>query len=87
MQMSGSPISDDVISGRFAGNLADVLKKLLPDHGFVIAYVNGRPSRVVFTGKGSGKPPSGLGLGYPPDIDLPGGYFDPNTGTMPDLML
>lgn len=75
MQMSGMPISDDIVSGSFKGNLSDVLKKLLPDNGFVIAYNNGLPSRIVFTGKGSG-------------MSQPGnGYVDPNTGMTPDPML
>jgi hypothetical protein len=74
MHMSGAPIGEEAVSGRFTGNLAAVLKKLLPDNGFVIAYENGRPVRIVFTGRGSG----------PTQPGVP--YIDPATGT-PDPML
>ena len=60
-------------------NLADVLRELLPDNGFVIAYANGNPARIVFTGTGFAAPK--FQPGFEGDYPSPGnGFVDPNTG-------
>lgn len=43
------------ISGKFNGDLNHILKAILPQHNYAIAYRDGRPSRITFIGGGGGR--------------------------------
>ena len=65
LEIFGESVEDGTVSGRFSGNLGHVLKSILPSNGYAIAYRDGRPVRVTFTGRSEGgnfSDPSGLGL-------------------------
>jgi len=52
MEIVGGSIEDGVLDGRYAGSLGQVLKSILPANGYALAYREGKPSRVTFTGVG-----------------------------------
>lgn len=51
LETVGGSVEDGTVSGRFSGNLGHILKSILPRNGYAIAYSNGRPVRVTFTGQ------------------------------------
>jgi hypothetical protein len=69
--VSGTPVANGVLSGRFSGDLSHILKAVLSENGFVIAFNNGLPSRIVVTGKGSGVPQPGMEFMEPPPMEPP----------------
>jgi len=58
LKTSGKAIRDEPVSGRFSGDLSHVLQAVLDDNGFVIAYAEGRPVRIVLTGHASSTQPT-----------------------------
>lgn len=53
VQSKGATVSEGLVSGKFTGDLSHVLNAILPDNGFVIAYSDGQPVAVTFTGRRS----------------------------------
>lgn len=58
LKTSGNTIRDEPVSGRFSGDLPHVLQAVLDDNGFVIAYAEGQPVRIVLTGQASAAQPN-----------------------------
>jgi len=52
MEIVGGSVEDGALDGRYTGSLGQVLKSILPANGYALAYRDGKPSRVTFTGKG-----------------------------------
>lgn len=48
LQTVGFPVDTRPVSGRFSGNLGQVLRSILAGNGYAIAYEAGRPVRVTF---------------------------------------
>lgn len=51
VQRKGAAVAEGPVSGKFTGDLSHVLNSILPHNGFVIAYSDGRPVAVTFTGR------------------------------------
>lgn len=49
IEATGEPIQAGNVSGRFAGNLRQVLEAVAPGNGYAVAYADGRPARITFT--------------------------------------
>jgi len=43
-------VPEGTVSGRFTGSLSQILKSILPENGYAIAYREGRPSRISLSG-------------------------------------
>ncbi len=52
--IGGAAVGEGEVNGRYEGSLSHVLKAILPDRSYAIAYREGRPFRISFTGTGSG---------------------------------
>lgn len=55
IETTGGGVEDGMVSGRFSGTLGHILKSILPRNGYALAYSNGRPVRVTFTGQSQNK--------------------------------
>lgn len=66
MEVVGGAIADGTIEGRYTGSLGQVLALILPANGYALAYRDGKPSRVTFTGVGGTEIATGTGIPAPP---------------------
>lgn len=83
-RVSGPVLDDAPVSGRFRGDLGDVLGGILADNNFLIVYEGGQPSRLLLSERGqegalpldpamrSLQPNAGIAPGMP----FEGGYGD-----------
>lgn len=51
-EIIGGQVLDGPVDGSFRGSLGQVLKSILPANGYALAFKNGKPSRITFTGVG-----------------------------------
>ena len=91
MEVVGGAIASGTVDGRYSGSLGQVLKLILPANGYALAYRDGKPSRVTFTGVGGTEVANGTGIpALPPaQIAVPTTPIDaPETkpSTMEDQM-
>jgi hypothetical protein len=84
LQVSGPVLGDAPVSGRFRGDLGDVLGGILAGNNFLIVYEGGQPSRLLLSERGqeSALPldPAMRSLqpnaGIAPGVPVEGGYGD-----------
>lgn len=88
LETLGGSVEDGMVSGRFNGNLGHILKSILPRNGYAIAYSNGRPVRVTFTGQsGSAGFADPLRMGQPKVmVDTMSGMVAPGPAQVPQPM-
>jgi len=62
MEVVGGSVADGTVDGRYSGSLGQVLKLILPANGYALAYRDGKPTRVTFTGVGGTEIANGTGI-------------------------
>lgn len=62
MEVVGGSVASGTVDGRYSGSLGQVLKLILPANGYALAYRDGKPSRVTFTGVGGTEIANGTGV-------------------------
>ena len=70
MEVVGGAIADGTLEGRYTGSLGQVLALILPANGYALAYRDGKPSRVTFTGVGGTEIATGTGIPAPPSAKV-----------------
>lgn len=62
MEVVGGSVANGIVDGRYSGSLGQVLKLILPANGYALAYRDGKPARVTFTGVGGTEIANGTGI-------------------------